>query len=246
VFSDADAAALYDLLYPWDGERWPADAFYDKLVMKAGSVLDVGCGTGSMLHCARDRGHAGRLVGLDPDGAALARARRRRDIEWVEGKAVQARWRDEFELVTMTGHAFQCLITDDELRQSLAAIAAALAAGGQFAFETRHPQARAWEGWTPSNVTQVTGDGMSLLVWHEVESVSGDVVCFTETTAGSDGTVLRIDRACLRFLGAAALDGLLAGAGLEARARFGDWDGGPVTGASREIITIARRRRSRD
>jgi SAM-dependent methyltransferase len=92
VFSDADAAALYDLLNPWDPRLWSGDRFYHELVMAADSVLDVGCGTGSMLACARDHGHRGRLIGLDPDRAALERARRRADVEWVEGPAADARW----------------------------------------------------------------------------------------------------------------------------------------------------------
>jgi hypothetical protein len=28
VHADADAAALYDVLNPWDGTRYPSDAFY--------------------------------------------------------------------------------------------------------------------------------------------------------------------------------------------------------------------------
>ncbi|WP_432001019.1 methyltransferase domain-containing protein [Streptomyces sioyaensis] len=79
MFSDADAAALYDLLNPWEPDSRPSDRFYDELVGVADSVLDVGCGTGAMLHWAREHGHTGRLVGLDPDRAALARARRRAD-----------------------------------------------------------------------------------------------------------------------------------------------------------------------
>ena len=151
VYSDADAAALYDLLNPWDPVRYPSDAFYRDLVMAADAVLDVGCGTGSMLHQARQSGHPGRLVGLEPDRAMLDRARRRTDIEWVAGVAADAAWDGEFDLATMVGHAFQCLVGDDELRASLLAIRAALREGGRFAFETRHLQARAWEGWNPSN-----------------------------------------------------------------------------------------------
>ncbi|MFI1655072.1 class I SAM-dependent methyltransferase [Streptomyces sp. NPDC020472] len=201
VFSDADAAALYDLLNPWDPERWPSDGFYDELVMAAHSVLDVGCGTGSMLHRAREGGHAGRLVGLDPDRAALARARRRTDIEWVEGTAVDAEWNAEFDLATMVSHAFQCLVTEHELRASLAAIHAALREDGHFAFETRHPQTRAWEEWNPSNASDVTdASGRALRVWHEIESAVGDVVAFTTTTAEPDGAVLRVDHTSLRFL----------------------------------------------
>ncbi len=242
MYSDDDDAALYDLLNPWNPEEWPGDAFYDELVVAAYSVLDVGCGTGSMLHWSREHGHVGRLVGLDPDRAALARARRRADVEWVEGTAADMRWQAEFDLATMASHAFQCLVTDEDVRASLAAIRAALRAGGRFAFETRHPQARAWEAWNPSNASDITGAaGRALRVWHEVEAVTDDVVTFTGTTADPDGTVLRVDRTSLRFLDAVTLDAFLAEAGFEIEARYGDWQRGPVTPTSREIITVARR-----
>ena len=129
MFSDADAAALYDLLNPWDPARWPSDGFYEDLVMAADSVLDVGCGTGAMLARARELGHTGRLAGLDPDRAALARARRRDGVEWVEGTAADVVWVAEFGLATMVSHAFQCLVTDVDLRPSLAGIRAALREG---------------------------------------------------------------------------------------------------------------------
>jgi len=125
----------------------------------------------------------------------------------------------------------------------LVAIGAALCEDGQFAFETRHPQARAWENWNPLNVSEVVDDGGCVLrVWHDVESVTGDVVTFSETTARPDGTVLRVERAALRFLDTVGLDEFLAGSGFEVAARYGDWHRGPVTTESREIITIARRR----
>ncbi|MET9193647.1 class I SAM-dependent methyltransferase [Streptomyces olivaceus] len=242
VYSDADAAALYDLLNPWDPEQWPGDAFYAELIADADSVLDVGCGTGAMLHWAREHGHVGRLVGLDPDKAALARARRRMDIEWVQGVAATMGWDTEFDLAIMTGHAFQFLTADDDIRSSLAEVRAALRVGGTFAFETRHPQAQAWESWNPSNVSDVVDAAdRALRMWHQVEAVSDDTVTFTGTTAEPDGTVLRVDHTSLRFLAAAPLDVFLAEAELEVEARYGDWHRGPVTSRSKEIITIARR-----
>jgi SAM-dependent methyltransferase len=100
MYADADAAALYDLLNPWG----PSDDFYLSYVMDAPSVLDVGCGTGTLLHRARECGHTGRLCGLDPDVAALDRARlherrhhRRRARGLVGGRRsgaqVGTRWR---------------------------------------------------------------------------------------------------------------------------------------------------------
>ncbi len=241
MFTDADNAALYDLLNPWDPVRWPADAFYDSLVMAAESVLDVGCGTGAMLHRARDQGHPGRLVGIDPDRAALARARRRTDIEWIEGTAADVPADTGFALATMVSHAFQCLVTDDDLRNSLAAVRAALRPGGRFAFETRHPQVHAWQDWNPSNAVEIDGpDGRPLRVWHQVDSLVDDLVTFTTTTAVPGGAVLRADRTVLRFLDVPTLDAFLTDAGFQIESRYGDWQRGPLTVTSREIVTIAR------
>jgi SAM-dependent methyltransferase len=187
------------VLNPWDPGHSPGDRFYHELVMAAGSVLDVGCGTGAMLACARQHGHRGRLAGLDPDRAALARARRRADAEWTEGRAAQAAWDAEFDLAVMTGHAFQCLVADDDLRASLAAIRQALRPGGRFAFETRHPQARAWEGWDPARGSEVTDPaGRRLRVWHEVESVGDTLVLpagHPRAGRGDAGRAGRVSRA---------------------------------------------------
>ena len=48
-------------------------------------------------------------------------------------------------------------------------------------------------------------------------------------------------RASPRFLDVPALGAFLVGTGLAIEAQYGDWHRGPVTDASREIITIARR-----
>ena len=239
MYSDEQAAALYDLLNPWG----PSDDFYLGLVMDANAVLDVGCGTGALLHRARRAGHAGRLCGVDPDRAMLGLARRRADIEWVVGTAASMAFDREFDLATMTGHAFQVLVGDDELRASLTAIRRALADGGRFAFETRNPLARAWASWNPENAVDVVDpSGRPVGISYEVQAVVGDVVTLTETTSDPDGAVLRVDRARLRFLDADTLAGFLADAGFEIEARYGGWLREPLVPASPEIITVARAR----
>ena len=238
-YSDEQAALLYDAINAWG----PGDDFYLRLVMESPSILDVGCGTGTILARARAAGHSGRLAGVDPDRASLRVARAKRpDVEWREQTAAEMTWSAEFDLGIMTGHAFQVLVDDDDLRASLRAIRVALTAGGRFAFETRNPRARAWEEWEPSNATDVVDPaGRALRISHRVESVAGDVVTFTETTSDArDGTSLRVDRASLRFLGVDELDTFLRGAGFLIEERFGGWFGEPCEAGSREIVTIGR------
>jgi hypothetical protein len=82
--------------------------------------------------------------------------------------------------------------------------------------------------------------GRPVRISHEVESVIGDVVSFTETTSGPDGTPLRVDRASLRFLDVDSLAGFLADAGFKIETQYGDWFREPLVTESPEIITIAR------
>jgi SAM-dependent methyltransferase len=245
LFADADLAALYDVLYP--PERRADFGFYLPLLMSAEAVLDVACGTGALLHLARRAGHTGRLCGLDPAAGMLAQARRQSDIEWVLGDLRSVGWQREFDLVVMTGNAFQVLLEDDELRDSLAAIQSAVADDGRFAFETRNPLARAWESWTRDHVFEaVDPAGGVVRMWNEVERpVEGDVVRFTTTFTSPRWDVPKVSRSTLRFLDARSLSRFLADAGLVVEEQFGDWDRQPLTDASPDIITVARPARSR-
>jgi len=243
LFSDSRLAALYDLYCPWDART--DFAFYLPLVMSAGSVLDVGCGTGALLRRAREDGHTGRLCGLDPAVGMLEVARRRPDIEWILGDLATAPDCDrEFDLVVMTGHAFQVLLGDDELRIALTAIATALTDDGSFVFETRNPLVREWEDWHVRYSGEVVDStGAVVRCACEVDApVRGDRVSFTHTYTSPGWDKPQQSRSTLRFLGADALSVLLTDAGMAIAEQFGDWDRSPLTDASPEIITIARRR----
>lgn len=239
LFDDAYLASLYDRLSVDRGD----EGFYLGLISCAPRVLDVGCGTGSLLCRARAAGHAGRLVGIDPAEGMLAQARSHAGVEWVHGYLPDAGFRDEFDLVYMTGHAFQVFQDDAATREFLAAARLALVDGGHLAFETRNPNARAWERWTPDAVTTVQDvNGTEVRVWHEVLAVDGQHVSFTETYAATEWAEPMVSRSTLRFVDAGHLDALLTEAGFAIHERYGYWDRRLFTADSPEIITVASTR----
>ncbi len=240
-FLEPDLAELYDVFHPW-GRRGDF-GFYLPLVMSAPAVLDVGCGTGELLRRAREAGHTGRLCGLDPADAMLDVARRRTDIEWVLGDLSTVEWDRDFDLVVMTGHAFQVLIGDDEIRGSVSTIKNALTEDGRFGFETRNPAARAWESWTPHNAVEtVKPDGAMVRMAHAVEPQGRrDVVSFVTTFTSPRWEHPQVSRSTLRFLDAPSLALFLSESDLVIDEQYGDWDREPLSHSGPEIITIARR-----
>jgi ubiquinone/menaquinone biosynthesis C-methylase UbiE len=241
LFSNHRLAALYDLFYPHRADF----EFYLPFVMSSTSALDVGCGTGALLRAAREAGHTGRLCGLDPADGMREQASKRSDIEWILGDLASVAWDREFDLIVMTGHAFQVFIDDREIQASLAAIRSALTDDGRLVFETRNPLFQIWRNWTPDNAVQTVDEtGAVVRMWHQVDlPLDGDIVSFTTTFTSPAWEKPELSRSRLRFLGSDSLSQFLTDAGLRAEEQFGYWDRSPLIDTSPEIITIARRQR---
>lgn len=241
LFADAYLAACYDTWHP-RAVRDDYD-FYLPRMMRARAVLDVGCGTGTLLAEARSLGHAGRLCGLDPAAAMLERARRRADVEWVEGDLTTASWEAAFDLVVMTGHAFQTLLRDEDISAALSAVHRSLEPGGCFAFETRNPGARAWENWSPDRPATARGDdgGEVRITTAVVRPFDGAWVTFAHTFEGAHPSLPQTSQSTLRFLDLDRLNAALAERGFAIEAQFGDFSGQRLKHDSPEIITLARK-----
>ena len=114
VFEDALFASLYDHFNGWD----VCDEFYLGLArtLKSGArVLDLGCGTGLLACRIAEGGFA--VTGVDPAEGMLGVARSRPGAErvsWIKGVGQAMRLPQRFDLIYMTGHAFQALLTDED------------------------------------------------------------------------------------------------------------------------------------
>jgi SAM-dependent methyltransferase len=238
AYNDPRLAALYDTMNPWG----PSDEYYLALIESAGSVLDLGCGTGQLLKRAAVDGHPGVLVGVDPAAAMLAQAKRElSSVHWQLGDARTVDFGRRFDLAIMTGHAFQELLTDEDARMVFATVRRHLVRRGRFAFETRNPAYRAWERWANErSASYIAPDGRSV----EVETSPGrtidpDLVEFSATVRFADTPDPLTSTSTLRFIDPERLRTLLEEAGFRIDGWFGDWDRTPVSDSSPEVIVVA-------
>jgi 2-polyprenyl-3-methyl-5-hydroxy-6-metoxy-1,4-benzoquinol methylase len=146
VFEREFLASLYDYFNLWT----PSDEFYLQMARESGGrVLDLGCGTG-MLAC-RIAQEGLSVTGVDPAEGMLRVARSRvghERVSWIKAAGQSLRLSTHFDLIYMTGHAFQALLSDDDALAVLKAAHDHLEHDGHFAFESRNPARRAWLTWT--------------------------------------------------------------------------------------------------
>jgi len=99
------------------------------------------------------------------------------------------------------------------------------------------PRCRAWN----TSFEARNPDGDVVRVDYHLQEVTGDVVRFTETLSGRWWHGPQVEHGVLRFLDTDLLTVFLHDAGFAIEQQFGDWNRAPLTDASDEIITIARR-----
>jgi ubiquinone/menaquinone biosynthesis C-methylase UbiE len=227
-YADDRLVRMYDTLNTGDHD-W---VFYEGLIGTAPRrVADVGCGTGAFAVRLASAGHT--VVAADPASAMLAFARGPRGgsgVTWIDGDARELPRSPRFDCVTMIGHAFQCLLTDEEVDATLAAVRARLAPGGRMMFESRNPATRPWRQWQGP-----AGDGVA----YALVSVRSQLVTF-DARFRVDGGEL-VSRSTLRFMSRADIADRLEAAGFADVEWYGGWDGEPFDDeTSPEIIAVAR------
>ena len=237
-YSDPRLTAVYDPLNPKD---YDTPFFSDLAGAAPKAILDIGCGTGRLATELAALGH--RVTGADPARAMLEVARKRPGgdrVTWIEADAAGLRVDTRFDLIIMTGHAFQVLLEDDEVRAALANLHRHLARGGRLSVETRNPLVRDWDSWKPDQTREtieVPGLG-KVEVHYDIASEIGPLVTFeTHFRFGPDDIVVAPHT--LRFMSHAEFAGFLAEAGFRDITWYGNWDRSPATPTSPEIIAIA-------
>ena len=230
---------LYDLDSGWSEDR----QYYLSLASDQNMhILDLGCGTGLLCDAYARSGH--RVVGVDPAPAMLQSARQKEfgsKIRWIEATAQEFRSSEKFDLIIMTGHAFQVLLTDEEIASTFATIKKQLAPGGLAVFESRNPDIDWSANWN-YEIELATPRG-SVIEKREFLAFENGVeyMSFELKYSFPEGEFVSTSR--LRFPSLELIKSGLSEASLSLEALYGDWRQGEFQQSrSEEMIFHVRSR----
>lgn len=199
LFADSLLARVYDA---FDGPRDDLPHYVGLLAeLGARSVLDLGCGTGSLAVLLPPNDVA--VVAVDPAAASLEVARRKPGadaVNWVCGTAESVIGLGlTVDAAVMTGNVAQVFVSDDEWAATLGALHRLNRPHGHLVFETRRLEARAWVEWASAGpeMLEVPGVG-SVRRQLTVTEVALPLVSFRYDYEFGDGT-RRSSESTLRF-----------------------------------------------
>lgn len=229
---DAQYAALYE----------PEIRTLSALALRqGGAVLDLCCGTGIVTVPLAETGL--EIVGVDISEAMLETARAKAADEdnptFILQDVLELGTTQRFGLTLMTGNAFQCFLTEGNIRSLLAVVFRHLEPKGVFIFDTRLP-----EGY------DFTLDD-DFKLWSEYKDAAGNPVRFLAKQAAfdaergvlhyemqdvlADGTVKPLSET-LKFTLLATLLELVRAAGFEVVGQYGGWNLEPLPAGATGVV----------
>lgn len=214
-----------------------------------GPVLDLGCGTGLVAIPVAAMGLSVTGVDLAAPMLAHAQAKAERDdvdVHWIQADVRELALPRRFGFVILTGNAFQAFLTQADQQALLETVRHHLAPGGVFGFETRNPAGHELrdEPEGPAEIDYIDVAGRRVLLSSSQHwDAAAQVVHWTtfRRWADSDGTQQsRTTHIACRFTRPDEIDKLLAAAGFDIVAQYGDWNFAPFRARGERLITLCR------
>ncbi len=235
-------AETYDKENKWAED----DDFYLALAKKSkGKVLDLACGTGRLT--IEIHNHGIDITGLDIMPQMLERARNKSKdsgIKWIEGDCRNFELEDTFDLVLMTSHAFQCLLTDDDQINFFKSVHVHLNEKGQLAFETRNLAQKSYGSHSEFR-------HYGTMVNDKNESIKGYLYSIYDENTKLDRIFFKTENEVtkeiehseeyLRYTSQEELNERLKRCGFKVIHQYGDWNKDKFSMDSKEIITICEK-----
>ena len=230
--SEYDHAADYNAQYSAAYE--PEIRTLTKLALKqGGAVLDLCCGTGIVTVPLAETGL--EVVGVDISEAMLERAKvkteGRQNLTFYLQDALTFTTSQRFGLTLMTGNAFQCFLTEQDLVTLFSKVYTLLSLGGVFIFDTRLPEGYDLslndEFELCSEYQDVAGNAVRWFVKQAAYDPEHGILHYEMQEVYGDGTV-KPSSETLKFTPLGTLLTLAQNVGFEVIGQYGDWNRAPL------------------
>lgn len=230
-------AGIYDLMYP-EYDTAMAVELVTELCPPAGSVLDLGVGTGKLALPLVERGF--EVHGIEASEAMLAKLKERDPggtVKVLQGDFTTDRTGRRFDVITLFVNTFFMAVTQDQQLSLLRNVREQLAEGGKFVLEAFEP-ALFLNLQRPEVSVRYLGDSTvmldTLLVDRSQQLMVGWHTIF-------DGGPPSTTQHVLRYAFPAEIDLLAHMAGLELVDRWGNWTKEPYTATSVRHVSVYQR-----
>jgi SAM-dependent methyltransferase len=200
IFEHPRLVSIYD---SFDGERKDLIQYLELIQqLNAGSVIDIGCGTGCLSTMLAKKGVL--VLALDPAQASINYAKTKPFAElvhWVNGDASLLPTNLNYDLAVMTGNVAQVFISEFSWSSNLLSIHKALRDNGWLIFEVRDPSKKAWLSWNKEQTFQriATKAAGWVQSWCDLKKVENDLVTFQWTYLFESSNEQFISSSTLRF-----------------------------------------------
>jgi SAM-dependent methyltransferase len=255
-------AELYDLV-PAYTKRTDIDFYLQCCREASGPILELGCGTGRILHPAAEAGC--RITGLDISTHMLTECSRKLQlkssevqdrVQLVEGDMTNFDLAKSFHLVIVPFRAFLHLLTADDQLACLKSINRHLAIGAHLILDVFQVNLKMI---TDPNATKESEDfaeyelpdgrrlrrASRFVAFHPAEQINEVEMIYYLTNL--DGTTERIVQAFpFRYVFRFEMEHLLDRCGFKVVDLFGNFDKSPLVDKSPEMIFIAQKYRNLD
>jgi len=215
-----------------------------------GPIVELGVGTGRIAIPTAEAGQS--VIGVDVSPAMLAEARRRAALAGVSGKIAfaEADMRSfvaeaPVELVTIPFRSFLHMESVEDQLRCLRSVRASLAPGGRLILNTFVPNPiymAAQDKRRNLHNTYRDEQGRSCEIWvtpsFETTTQRIDIAVTVET---DDGEQIAETTLGLRMIYPREMEHLLARAGFDVEAVYGDFDERPLTEGCDEMIWVGRK-----
>jgi SAM-dependent methyltransferase len=232
-----------------NSEFEPDGPFYLSLAQQvAGSVLELGCGTGRITIPLAQ--HSIDIVGLDVVPGMIAQAKGKAGdlpIRWVEADVRDFHLGQQFDLICAPGAVFEHLLERADQEAMLACVREHLAPEGLFASSILFPhparmvnseEEQEWFSYVDEAGREVRVTGTDR--YDPVRQIREETA-YRRWHDAEGREVTRRARLALRLVFPQEMDSLLHYNGFTVLHRYGDWDSGPLTDQSRCIIHVCKK-----